>query len=147
METNTNKALASKAQKQLIYGLCRYNKEAKSTAVSSISKGRTESTSKLYQWEADLLIKSLKGKTNTKPTPKHLTFDLSNSKHRYILSLCRQLDWLTPNERHPSGYIANMQKLHQWLMSKRSPIKKPLCDIPHKDLSKVIHALEQILVK
>lgn len=136
---------STKAQRQLIMGLCRYNVEHKASAVLSISNGRTESLSELFSSEAHRLIKRLQGEKQSTATPRHLQFDLSNSKHRYILSLCQQLGWSKQTKKHTS--VADMEKLNNWLLSERSPVKQCLMDIPYVQLSKVVYALEQIQVK
>lgn len=144
METQTLK-YSTKAQRQMIMGLCQYNIEHKASAALSISNGRTESLSELFSSEASRLIKRLKGEKTTHSTPRHLQFDLSNSKHRKILSICQQLGWSKKGQRQSS--IADMEKLNSWLMSKRSPVQKCLMDIDYVSLSKIIHALEQIQLK
>lgn len=144
MET-TKLKYSTKAQRQLIMGLCKYDVENKSSAVLSISNGRTENLRELFFTEASRLIKRLKGEKQSYSTPRHLQFDLSSSQHRYILSLLKQLGWTKPSEKH--GEIADMERLNNWLIGKKSPIKLCLMDIAFKDLSKIIHALEQMLVK
>ncbi len=141
--TTISKPTAS--QIKYIRGLCKHNEDVKKQAVLSISNGRTHSITDLSQQEACQLISKLKGNKNTPSVPKHLQFDRSNSKHKYIISLCHQLEWTKPSEKY--GTIADLQKLHNWLIGPRSPVKMCLMDIPYIHLSKIIHALEQILEK
>lgn len=132
----------TKSQIKYIRGLCKHNEDVKKQAVLSISNGRTHSITALTSSEAYQLINKLKPDTQI---PKHLQFDRSNSKHKYIISLCHQLGWTKPSKKW--GKIANLETLHNWLISKRSPVNKCLMDIPYVELSKVIYALEQILEK
>lgn len=141
--TATNKPTAK--QIKYIRGLCQHNEDLKKQAVYSISNGRTQSITALSNQEAYQLITKLKANKKEHNTPRHLQFDNSNSKHKYIISLCHQLGWTKPHQKW--GAIADMQKLHNWLVSSRSPVQMCLLDIPYIHLSKIIYALEQILEK
>lgn len=73
-------------------------------------------------------------------------FDPQNKKHRYILSLCIQYGWRKP---HPtkSYDIANLERLDSWMRSDKCPVKKPLKEQAPRELSKIIVALENMIVK
>ncbi|PIB28891.1 hypothetical protein BFP77_08215 [Maribacter sp. 4U21] len=81
-------------------------------------------------------------------------FDGGNSKHMYILSLLRQMDWVTINE-HTGRSYADLERLGQWLQSEKAPISKPLMkmDKPNtspeynSELSVTITALENMVKK
>jgi len=79
-------------------------------------------------------------------------FDASNSKHMYILSLLRQMDWQTLNEHSGRSY-ADLERLGKWLQSDKAPIQKPLMkmDKPKptdpSELSITITALESMVQK
>ncbi len=139
------KLMSTKAQRLTIMGAINYKHDIKVVLASEFSNGRTDSLTKLFFKEADELIKSLKSNRKELGTPRHLQFDLSNSKHKYIMSLCRQLGWVKYHER--LGTVVNMKTLYDWLMSEKSPVNKCLMNLSYPELSKIIFALEQILDK
>lgn len=146
MATKTEATYSTKNQRLTIMGAIQYNTDLKMQLALDYSNGRTDSLSKLFYDEASALIKSLKGQKKTYSTPRHLQFDLSIHQHRYVLSLCRQLNWVREDDR--LGTVADMETLNNWLMSKKSPINKCLMDLRYADeLPKIIYALEQILSK
>lgn len=71
-------------------------------------------------------------------------FDKNNSKHKYILSLLRQLG-LTIEIKGRD--VADINKLSEWLKSDKSPVQKPLKRMTSLEESKIIHALEQMMKK
>lgn len=70
-------------------------------------------------------------------------FDKNNQQHRTILSLCRQAQWVKPHSRF--GEVADLERLHRFLKSDKSPVKKPLKEMTKQELSKIIIALEGIV--
>ena len=77
-------------------------------------------------------------------------FDKSNSKHKYILSLCIQFGW--SKEHYKTGNtVADLGALDSWLRGNssigQSPVKKPLEEMTTQELSKVIAALESMTIK
>ncbi len=71
-------------------------------------------------------------------------FDKTNSKHRRILSILRQLNWTVEHPRH--GEVADLKRLSDWLKSNLSPVNKPLLEMDNKiELPKIITALEGIV--
>ena len=134
--------LADKFQKQYIYKLCRFDKEAKEAAVLAITNGRTDSTTQLTHAEANQLIVNLGGKPIS--YNNWAWFDKNNSKHTYILSLCIQYGWIAQGTN--GNIIANIGMLSEWLKH-RSPVKKHLKKMTPEELSKVIKALEQMGIK
>lgn len=137
---------ATKHQKQYIYKLSGYRQETKEEWVQWATDDVTKtSTHDLTFAQANAIIKQAgctpvtsKGKTDN-----WAFFDNNNSKHRYILSLCRQLDWQVADEKY--GKIVNLNRLSEWLKSKRSPVNKPLQKQTPGQLSKTITALEGII--
>lgn len=79
-------------------------------------------------------------------------FNSSNSKHMYILSLLRQMDWVTINE-HTGRSYADLERLGQWLQSNKAPVQKPLMKMDKptptepSELSITITALESMVQK
>lgn len=63
--------------------------------------------------------------------------------HKLIRSLCIQNGWSVPNEKW--GEVADLEKLSHFLKSDNSPVKKPLMDMSHQELEKIIVALEGII--
>ena len=63
-----------------------------------------------------------------------------------ILSYAMQFGW---KRIHPKKGIevADLDKLGAWLSSTRSPVRKPLKAMSRIELSKVIKAMEQMVVK
>jgi len=88
-----------------------------------------------------------------KKTPKYWgMFYASDSKHKYILSLLRQLGWETINHQTGRSY-ADIERFGQWLQSDKAPIQKPLreMDKPRptepSETSITITALENMVQK
>ncbi|CAG2532957.1 hypothetical protein MAR621_03151 [Maribacter dokdonensis] len=79
-------------------------------------------------------------------------FNSSNSKHMYILSLLRQMEWTVINEHSGRSY-ADLERLGKWLQSDKAPVQKPLMkmDTPKQadpsELSRTISALENMVSK
>ena len=77
-------------------------------------------------------------------------FDKSNKQHMYILILCVDFGWSKP---HPKKAIdvADLGALDKWLRGihkiGQSPVKKALQDMDKAELSKVIYALENMVLK
>lgn len=71
-------------------------------------------------------------------------FDARNPKDRLVLSLCRQMGWVTD---HPTaGRVADMKRLGDWLKSERSPVRKSLLEMDDRlEKPKVIKALENMV--
>lgn len=70
-------------------------------------------------------------------------FDKNNPKHKVILSLMRQAQWVKKHEKH--GEVADLDILDHFLKSSRSPVKKPLKQMSATELEKVIKALTGIV--
>lgn len=67
-------------------------------------------------------------------------FELGLGSHKYILSLLRQLDWVTVQS---NGYsVADIERFGTWLQSDKSPVQKPLKKMTQAETSKIIVALE-----
>ena len=77
------------------------------------------------------------------PTENWAVFDNKNPKHKIVLSLLYQMQWVTPSQKH--GEIPDMERLSNFLKSDRSPVKKPLKDMQPFELEKVIAALNGII--
>jgi hypothetical protein len=72
-------------------------------------------------------------------------FDLKNSKHRRIQSDLRQANIVVKNEKH--GEVADMLGwLNRFLRSDKSPVRKPLKQMTSQELSKIIKALDKVVI-
>jgi hypothetical protein len=72
-------------------------------------------------------------------------FDKNNSKHKRIQANLRTAQIVVKNERH--GEVADMKGwFNRFLKSNRSPIKKPLMDMTPVECSKIIKALDGVVV-
>lgn len=99
-----------------------------------------KSTKDLTEKQAFQLIRFLKeGKTIDNGF--FARFDPQNPQHRTVLARCHELGWVQADKPH----LVDLNSLGGWLISKKSPVKKALQDMSHKELSKVIHALENMI--
>jgi len=73
-------------------------------------------------------------------------FDIKNSQHKYIYSLLMQHGWTIYSHKYKRN-IADLQRLSEFLKSHRSPVQKKLKDMTKKECSKLITALENIILK
>lgn len=101
-----------------------------------------KSTKDLTEKQAFQLIRFLKeGKTIDNAF--FARFDPNNSQHLTVLARCHELGWVTLAVG--GKIVADLNRLGSWLISKRSPVKKALMDMSHKEVSKVIFAIESMI--
>ena len=124
-------------QRQLIHILCGYDAERKADLIDQFSGGRTTTSMELTKSEAKQLINSL--------TESWAKFNKNNAQHRYILSLCIQLGWRKHDEKY--GSVADLERLSNFLKSKRSPVDLPLQQMNSDQCSKLISCLESMIKK
>lgn len=131
-------------QKKQIMRLLQFNEEAKEEVVVGIT-GNPACTrlSHLTFDQANKAIRKLGGKTAV--DYQWAQFDKFNGQHSYVLSLCIQLGWSINHPRY--GYVADLNRLSEWLKSQRSPVRKPLRAMDKAECSKIITALENIAHK
>lgn len=121
------------------------DKEQKANLMQQFTKDyRKTSTKDLTFIQANQLIKRLGGKPLQYDNYAYI--DFKNKQHRYIYSLLMQHGWTVYSQEHTKS-IADLQRLSDWLKSHRSPVKKKLKDMTPKELSKIITALEQMMLK
>lgn len=72
--------------------------------------------------------------------------DFKNSQHKYIYSLLMQHGW-TFYSHKLNRTLADLQRLSEFLKSYRSPVQKKLKAMTKKECSKIITALENIVLK
>lgn len=135
---------ATKTQIRRLQSACsgKFNdREERLDAVSDLLGFRIQSFSDLNSLQADDLLRFF----NTGELPDNSAwarFDNSNPQHRTILSRCYTLDWRDA----ATGYV-DLNRLGGWLKSDRSPVRKTLKEMNKPELSKIISALESMIVK
>lgn len=135
---------ATKRQIQTLQSACAgkfHDREERLEAVSEMLGFRLNSFTELSDLQADDLLRFF----NTGKIPDNRSwarFDKANPQHRTILARCYTLGWVDSE----SGY-ADLNRLGGWLKSNRSPVRKPLREMHRQELSKVIKALECMVVK
>jgi hypothetical protein len=138
---------ASKEQKQYIYKLAAYNKDIKEEWVQWATNDNSKtSTNDLTRDQASAIIRQAGGTPNTSGKLEDrnwASFDSKNTQHVFILSLCRQLNWVISNEKH--GKIADLNRLSNFLKSDKCPVRRPLKKMKPAEVSKIITALEGII--
>jgi hypothetical protein len=72
-------------------------------------------------------------------------FDRDNRQHRYLLSLCQQMNWIIW-DAHRERYLADLQRLGHWIRT-RTESKKPLLEQNKQELERTIYQFEQMLSK
>jgi hypothetical protein len=119
---------------------CGWNEDIKEEWVQWVTGDKTITSLKVLTFEqADKILKQQTGVTSDKS--KFQRFDINNSQHKYILSLCHTVGW-TKNK--DGKIIADMEAFGHWLQT-RSPIKLPLPDMGTKQIQKVIYAFEKVV--
>ena len=137
----------TKEQRQYIYKLAAFNKETKEEWVQwACNDNAKTSTNDLNFDQANAIISQAGGTPHVAGKLKNECwgfFDSVNAKHILVLSLCRQLNWVITSEKH--GKIADLNRLSNFLKSKKSPVRKPLKKMSAAEVSKIISALEGII--
>lgn len=136
---------ATKEQKLAIRRNSQFNEDIKCEWVQWAT-GSNDKTSlnDLSFEQANKILKQQGGSVVKASVDAWGRFDKANSKHRYILSLCHQLGWVTEVKGRT---VANTNELAKWLRSTRSPVQKPLSKMTELEVSKIIKALEEITKK
>ena len=116
--------------------------DAKAEFIHSFTEDdQRTSTRDLSHHEAEEIIYFLK--TGKSPTYAHFaTFDQSNRQHRYILSLCHQLNWVRPSAK--GKLVADLETLGRWLR-KYGYLHKPMKEYSDREFPKLVTQLENIL--
>ena len=129
---------AQASQRKQLYRLFQYNKENEAFHVQQTTGDQTKTeAADLSMSQATKLIRSL--------TQNWAVFDSNSQKHLYILSLLRQNGWIKMLPE-TGKEVADMRRLSNWLKSKKSPVVKPLQNMNAEETSKIIVALENMVV-
>lgn len=99
------------------------------------------STKELTKFEAeDILYFLNNGEVDTKSWGK---FDKNNAQHLALLSRLRTAQWVV---KHPVyGEVADLERLHNFLKSDKSPVKKKLRAMKNHEVSKLIFVFDRII--
>lgn len=140
---------ATKEQKKAIRRNCKYDVNIKEELVQWATEDNNKTSLNDLSFEqAEKILCAQEGRQRAgnrkRETENWGMFDKNNSKHKYILSLLRQLGLVKELKGRD---VADIDKLSDWLKSDRSPVRKPLKKMNEQEVSKVIHALEEIIKK
>lgn len=132
---------ATAKQKQLIHLNCK-DKELKQELVQ-LYTGDTakKSTNDLNFDQANAILVKL-GKRPLE-LDNWALYDNTNGKHRLILSLLYQANWVKVNDKNKE--IPDLKRFNYFLHSEKSPVQKPLKEMTAAELEKVIKALNGIV--
>jgi hypothetical protein len=98
----------------------------------------------ITQAQAKKIIMAQEGSTLVnQPSENWAVFDKNNPKHKVILSLLYQMQWVKPSEKW--GEVPDLDRLSNFLQSEKSPVKKKLKDMEPLELEKLIQALNGIV--
>ena len=124
---------------------CQYQVDIKNEWVQWITADVNRTSLKsITQAQAKKIIMAQEGSTPVnQPTENWAVFDKNNPKHKVILSLLYQMQWVKPSEKW--GEVPDLDRLSNFLQSEKSPVKKKLKDMEPLELEKLIKALNGIV--
>jgi hypothetical protein len=124
---------------------CQYQVDIKNEWVQWITADVNRTSLKsITQAQAKKVIMAQEGSTLVnQPVENWAVFDKSNPKHKVILSLLYQMQWVKPSEKW--GEVPDLDRLSNFLQSEKSPVKKKLKDMEPLELEKLIKALNGIV--
>ena len=124
---------------------CSYQVETKNEWVQWVTGDVNRTSLKsLTQDQAVKIISAQEGSTPiNQPTENWAVFDNKNPKHKIVLSLLYQMQWVTPSQKH--GEVPDLDRLSKFLQSEKSPVKKKLKDMETHEVEKLIVALRGIV--
>jgi len=91
--------------------------------------------------EADELIGYLI--TGKKKPANWAYFDKENPQHRKLLSQLRIAQWVVKKEKY--GFVADLERLSNFLKSPKSPVNKPLKKMSKTEVSKIVFVFDKII--
>lgn len=133
---------------------CQYQVDTKNEWVQWITADVNRTSLKsITQAQAKKIIMAQEGSTPVNqpsdPSESELAkqnwaiFDKNNPKHKIVLSLLYQMQWVTPSQKH--GEVPDLDRLSKFLQSEKSPVKKKLKDMETHEVEKLIVALRGIV--
>lgn len=123
---------------------CQWNNDIKEEWVQwATNNNQCTSVKQLTQAQARQIIRAQEGTTQTTlPADNWAFFDKTNPKHKVILSLLHQLQWVIASQKW--GEVPDLERLSNFLKSDKSPVNKPLKSMNNTETEKIIKALSQI---
>jgi len=124
---------------------CQYQVDTKNEWVQWITADVNRTSLKsITQAQAKKIIMAQEGSTLVnQPKENWAVFNKNNQKHKVILSLLYQMQWVKPSEKW--GEVPDLDRLSNFLQSEKSPVKKKLKDMEPSELEKLIKALNGIV--
>lgn len=118
--------------------------EQRHEIINSFTGGRTESSKDLTDQEIDEFIILISNSDDV--DKRYGSFDINNTQHKHILSLCHELGW-TYYSKFRQKTTVDLKRLGQFVRSNHSKVQKPLMQQNKQELSVTIYQLEQITKK
>lgn len=142
IQTRKDKKMATISKDQIkdIMRDIGYNVELKDELVQWVREDNETSLKSLTFEQANKILVSRKLKAHK--GEKWANFDKTNTKHRAILSLLYQAQWVT---NYKGKEVPDLDRFSAWLQSEKAPVRKPLLQQSQTELSKTIKALEGIV--
>lgn len=134
---------ATKDQKLAIRRNCGFNEDVKCELVQWVKNSNNETSLNSLSFDEANKILVHQGDKPHKGE-KWANFDKTNPKHRAILSLLYQAEWVTT---YKGKNVPDLDRFSAWLQSDKSPVRKPLMKQNPFELSKIIKALTEIVKK
>jgi hypothetical protein len=125
---------------------CSFNVEMKNEWVQWVT-GDVKRTSlkSITQDQAVRIIRQQTGEVKPEVNDNWGFFDPNNSQHKRIQSNLRAANIVVKNEKH--GEVADMEGwFNRFLKSNKSPVKKPLKTMSPEEVSKIIKALDGVVI-
>ena len=121
----------------------RQDKEQKAQLMAQYTGNpKRSSTKDLSYLQAQDLITTLGGQN----VENWALFNKTSTQQMNVLSICIQLGWSSYSLEY-GRYLADLNRLSNWLKSSRSPVQKRLKKMSRAELTKIISALEIMLNK
>jgi hypothetical protein len=120
-------------------------KDEKENIVFSFTGGRTSHLSAMEDEELLSLLEKLGGHVTSTDNLRWGRFKIDNRSHRYILSLCQQLGWITYNQKLERN-VADIARLGRWI-EHFCQVKKPLMEQDAREVQHTIFQMEQMVAK
>ena len=133
--------LATKDQKLAIRRNCGFNEDVKCELVQWVKNDNAQTSLNSLSFDEANKILVQQGDKPHKGE-KWASFDKTNPKHRAILSMMYQAQWVTT---YKGNEVPDLDRLSEWLQSEKAPVRKPIKKQNNVELSKTIKALEGIV--